>query len=108
VANTTQYRDDAGTYVEIDITDHPEGGQGDLAAGAGGKFRYAKIIKDHNVNEKITKIALYRKAKGDGPVSLDEANKLGFNRVSTDINKGRGGDWLQLIYGVEDEHWGGA
>ena len=90
----------AGTSIHIQIQDSPIGGKIDLATGAGGKYRYLEVNYSHTVNEKIRKVALYRKANGQGAVTLEEAQRSGFNHVSTDINAGRGGDYLHLVYEV--------
>ncbi|KAF5329226.1 hypothetical protein D9758_018194 [Tetrapyrgos nigripes] len=92
--------DEAGTYIQIEITSEHHSGQQDLAQGAGGKYRYLHVLHDSNENEKITEAALYRKSNSAGPVTLEEAARAGFNRVSSDINEGRGGDFLHLIYKV--------
>jgi hypothetical protein len=72
-----------------------------MAAGAGGKWRYLDVLHDSTENKKINSAALCRKAKSQGPVTLDEAYKIGYNRVSRDINEGRGGDFLHIIYTVD-------
>ncbi|KAF4575281.1 hypothetical protein EYR40_004984 [Pleurotus pulmonarius] len=102
VAKRTDDRHQAGYFVRVQIADSPIPGQTDLAAGAGGKYRYLRVIHDNNITEKITKAALYRKPKPEGPVTLDDAARIGFNRVSEDINRGRGGDYLHVVYAVSD------
>ncbi|KAF4575280.1 hypothetical protein EYR40_004985 [Pleurotus pulmonarius] len=93
---------EAGYFVRVQITDSPIPGGTDLAAGAGGKYRYVSVLHDKNNTQKITKAVLYRKPKSDGAVTPDEAARIGFNRVSEDINRGRGGDYLHVVYAVTD------
>ncbi|KAH8823623.1 hypothetical protein DL96DRAFT_1615069, partial [Flagelloscypha sp. PMI_526] len=76
-------------YIQIIIRDSEISGQSDLAEGAGGKFRYIKLIYDASDDEKITKVALYRKSNND-------------RSLSSDINKDRSGDFLHLIYRVSN------
>ncbi|THV00782.1 hypothetical protein K435DRAFT_656667, partial [Dendrothele bispora CBS 962.96] len=90
----------AGTYIQIQITENAIPNKVDMAAGADGKYRHLTVLHDADENEKITKVALYRKSNGEGRVTLDDAVRIGFNRVSTDINAGRGGDFLHLIFSV--------
>jgi hypothetical protein len=90
----------AATDIQIQISDKAIEGKVDVASGAGGKYRYVNLLHDDTANEKIDKVALYRKHNNEGKVTLDDATKIGFDRVSTDINDGRGGDYLSLIYGV--------
>ncbi|KAJ7106882.1 hypothetical protein C8R43DRAFT_867838, partial [Mycena crocata] len=88
----------AGTYIQIRITDTYDPNGSDIAYGANGKYRYVRVIHDVTDNSKITKVVLYRKPTSAGPVTLSEAVAVGFNRVSSDINSGRGGSWLHLVY----------
>jgi hypothetical protein len=90
----------AGTYIQIQISDKAIEGKVDVASGAGGKYRYINVLHDTGDNEKIYKVGLYRKHNGEGRVTLEDATRVGFNRVSTDINDGRGGDYLSLVYAV--------
>ncbi|KAJ8508209.1 hypothetical protein ONZ45_g9488 [Pleurotus djamor] len=96
----TNSSNDAGTYVELEIDDSSKEGQVDLAAGAGGKYRYLSVIRNREDNKKITSMALYRKSHDAGPMKEQEANQLGYDRISEDLNKDRGGDYLHVIYTV--------
>ncbi|TFK64224.1 hypothetical protein BDN72DRAFT_963364 [Pluteus cervinus] len=98
----TDNREQAGNYLHIQITEDAIQGRNDLAAGADGQFRYLRVLLDEQGRVKITKVALYRKSNGEGKVTLDDAARFGFNRGSTNINEGRDGDYLHLIYSVSN------
>ncbi|KAK6510324.1 hypothetical protein TWF481_005037 [Arthrobotrys musiformis] len=81
------------TEVRLWITDNYEG-EGDLAKGAGGKYRY--LVTAEEISEGyITDVALWRGelnyAPGDWKRAYDPD-------VSADINHGRGGDYLYFLY----------
>jgi hypothetical protein len=67
----------------------------DLAKGAGGDFRY--FIPVYNVREKakIVECALLRTGSG---TSVEQIRQMGWAGISGDINRGRGGDFLYLIW----------
>ncbi|KAN0076572.1 hypothetical protein V8E54_006714 [Elaphomyces granulatus] len=65
----------------------------DLAKGAGGDYRYLRL--ERNGSDKIHALQLLRRKD---EVSFETINALGFDGVSTDINKGRGGDYLYLVW----------
>ena len=93
---------DAATNIMVHISDDAVSGYDDLAKGAGGKYRYLFIQRDSDVGQKAFKVALMRKAKDDGPVTIEQAAAEGYNRLTGDINVGRGGDYLHLVYSVTD------
>ncbi|KAJ7159193.1 hypothetical protein C8R43DRAFT_1124411 [Mycena crocata] len=100
---------DAGSYIQVlTTTDDTSAVNGpDLADGVDFHI-YMRVIHDGGDNSKIHKAALFRKPNAAGPVSVNEALALGFNRVSTNINESRmnsrvpPGDYLHLVYQVTD------
>lgn len=66
----------------------------DLARGAGGAYRFLVPVRDIRKDEKVVAAALVRAQQYHG------APPDGYNRISRDINDGRGGDYLHLAYKV--------
>jgi hypothetical protein len=96
VPEYTQKVEDAVTGFDVFIG--AADARPDLAKGAGGAFRYLVPIKNPRVKTKITEVALMRRQSGDrglGP---------GFVGSTIDINDGRGGDWLYLIWKSVEVH----
>lgn len=80
--------------MEIIISEHKLH-HPDLALEAGGKYRYLRVDRNTNTPAKITDIALLR--NGDS-VRFDHVKKLGYDGRSIDINQGREGDYLYLVW----------
>lgn len=93
VADFHDNKPSAISQIRIDIQDEQDNGRQDLAAGTGGKFRYLAWRTDGN--EKITEVQLLRR---QSPVSWETLRDLGFQGMSNDINAGRGGDFLHLVW----------
>ncbi|KAI1346400.1 hypothetical protein F5Y01DRAFT_319767 [Xylaria sp. FL0043] len=98
VPEWTQDRDKAVTYFEVVITGSSQAGMSDLAKGAGGKYRYLVPQADVHIEKKLKRLALYRKSNSEGPVHESDIKDRGYTDFSTDINAGRGGDYLHLIW----------
>ncbi|KAK6526200.1 hypothetical protein TWF281_011235 [Arthrobotrys megalospora] len=82
------------TDIRLWITDYNDGLNDDLAKGAGGKYRY--LLPEENIeNEYITEVALWRGKLDSAPYGWKWAYDPG---VAADINSGRGGDYLYLVY----------
>ncbi|KAL3479833.1 hypothetical protein BJX99DRAFT_255269 [Aspergillus californicus] len=79
--------------IRIAITDNERSGEDDLARGAGGQFRYIEINHDGG-----TKIAELRLLRSNEQATQALINSLGYNGWSNDINGGRGGDFLYLMW----------
>ncbi|KXJ92488.1 hypothetical protein Micbo1qcDRAFT_204461 [Microdochium bolleyi] len=71
-------------------------GMSDLANGAGGMFRYLHMVHDMTVNKYVTDIALWR----DG--SHHDEVPHGWDGKTSDINDGRGGDFMYLVWKTKD------
>jgi hypothetical protein len=65
----------------------------DLAKGAGGDYRYLRLERDGGT--KIREVRLLR--RGD-EADFAVVRALGFDGASDDINKGRGGDYLYIVW----------
>ena len=72
--------------------DNPVPGLGDLAEGAGGQFRYIIVQRELQNPAKVTKVALWRRSQGTSGVPA------GYRAKTSDINEGRGGDYLYLVW----------
>jgi hypothetical protein len=90
--------DNAVTSYNIMLQDHPDERYKDLAKGAGGAFRYLIPIVSPESGDKIVDIKLLRSEK---PVKNPP---YGWDNITIDINAGRGGDYLYLIYKTEIEN----
>ncbi|KAI0972087.1 hypothetical protein F4678DRAFT_431114 [Xylaria arbuscula] len=98
VPEWTDDRDKAATFFEVSITGSSQAGRDDLAKGAGGDYRYLIPRVDVHLENKIKRLALYRKPNSQGPVHSSDIEGRGYTDFSTDINAGRGGDYLHLIW----------
>ncbi|KAI1183945.1 hypothetical protein F5B17DRAFT_414025 [Nemania serpens] len=98
VPEWTEDRDKAVTYFDVLITGSSKAGMSDLAKGAGGDYRYLVSQVDVHIEKKLKRLALYRKSNGEGPVHESDIKDRGCTDFSTDINAGRGGDYLHLIW----------
>ncbi|KAI0401279.1 hypothetical protein F4802DRAFT_601266 [Xylaria palmicola] len=69
----------------------------DLAMGAEGDFRYIQASRDGS--EVITKVGLFRVGQELSPEEiLSRIEQSGFTHYSTDMNEGRKGDYLYLLW----------
>ncbi|KAI2637434.1 hypothetical protein GGS21DRAFT_478126 [Xylaria nigripes] len=101
VPEMTQDPEDACTWTGMETRkdarpDHP-----DLAAGAGGLYRYLVFRRDRHIVQKIREVALYRKNSASGAINTPDIALLtarGYNGWSNDLNQGRGKDFLYLIW----------
>ncbi|KAF3901832.1 hypothetical protein AA313_de0207899 [Arthrobotrys entomopaga] len=69
-------------------------GESDLAKGAGGDYRYLRACYDH-AEYAVTDVALWRCS--DKQYNAPQ----GWHGKSGDINEGRGGDYLYLVWRTE-------
>ncbi|KAH7126014.1 hypothetical protein EDB81DRAFT_698498 [Dactylonectria macrodidyma] len=78
------------TSFSVEVGDRNEG-RSDLGKGAGGDYRY--LVENRGGSEwKIKDVALWRSDdKQEQPPS-------GWDGITTDINVGRGGDYLYLVW----------
>lgn len=81
------------TSIQLVIQETAERNWPDLAQGTGGAYRYLIPVKADNARHRITDIALLRSAH---TLSFDLG--WGYQGMSADINDGRGGDWLYLLW----------
>ncbi|PCH32966.1 hypothetical protein WOLCODRAFT_92728 [Wolfiporia cocos MD-104 SS10] len=85
----------AAVRFELAIQDVVNPAHWNLAKGAGGDFRYLFPMYNHGQTEKITNISLVR--------HLNEVSEVPthYHGMTGDINKGRGGHHLYLIWTIE-------
>ena len=71
----------------------PDESKADLARGAGGLYRYLQL--ERSSTEKRTYLKILRsKDESD----LNKKMRFGFDGHSSDINEGRGGDYLYILW----------
>ncbi|KAE8146589.1 hypothetical protein BDV25DRAFT_48398 [Aspergillus avenaceus] len=91
-----RYSDDpssAPSSIRIIIQDDADHNRDDMAKGAGGKYRYIDL--QYGEGEKIKRVSLLRRKDS---VSYNTIHSLGFDGYSGDINSGRGGDYLYIVW----------
>ncbi|KAI0851664.1 hypothetical protein F5Y00DRAFT_259152 [Daldinia vernicosa] len=101
VPQWTQDPREACTYIGVDIRGNAVPNSQDLAAGAGGDYRYLVIRRDQHIQLKIQEVALYRKPNDHGAMNAGDLALIlaqGYTNYSPDLNRTRGGDYLYLIW----------
>ncbi|KAL4935950.1 hypothetical protein BDV06DRAFT_217035 [Aspergillus oleicola] len=93
VASYHNNRPTAISDIRIVITDNEKPGQLDLARGAGGLFRYLETTT--NGGSKVAELRLLRRKE---PATRETFHGLGYTGWTNDINDGRGGDFLYLVW----------
>ncbi|KAL8672884.1 MAG: hypothetical protein Q9168_002668 [Polycauliona sp. 1 TL-2023] len=88
------------TEVRIAVVDKEVPGSSDLAKGAKGKFRYLQFNKDANNDRKIVGAALLRSAGQ----AMTIKGAPGYDVITGDINQGRKGDFLYLVFQVQQAY----
>ncbi|KAJ3559522.1 hypothetical protein NM688_g295 [Phlebia brevispora] len=88
----SNYSGDACTSFNVVIQDSEMSGHKDLAKGAGGAYRYLIPVQDSSVVAKIIDIAFLRSS------SAVSSPPSAYSGMTSDINQGRGGDYLYLIW----------
>ncbi|KAE8323835.1 hypothetical protein BDV39DRAFT_208501 [Aspergillus sergii] len=86
---------EAITEIQILVSDEAIPGKQDLAQGTGGAYRYVGFIKGP---PPIRTINLLRRTEEVTPETIKD---LGFDGYTQDINAGRGGDYLHLVWKYE-------
>ncbi|EAU83124.1 hypothetical protein CC1G_11650 [Coprinopsis cinerea okayama7 len=91
---TRKYKD-ALTGLDFVQQDHKDDRYMDLAKGAGGSYRY--LVPAYNTREKnkFTECTLLRSNHG---ISLSQVKNWGWSGMTLDINAGRGGDFLYVLW----------
>ncbi|KAI1255445.1 hypothetical protein MGN70_003511 [Eutypa lata] len=90
-------KEEAITELSVERSTAAVRNYNDLAMGTGGDFRY--IRGSHDGEDGITKVGLFRLDKELSPEEIKERiGQSGFSHYSEDINKGRGGEYLYLIW----------
>ena len=94
VGNYTNDPDSACTAYSVAVQGLADDSKADLASGAGGDFRYVLGMRSLGVPIKLTEVRLLRSSN---PVNL-QALPEGYYGMSGDINRGRKGTYLYLIW----------
>ncbi|KAI0972084.1 hypothetical protein F4678DRAFT_431109 [Xylaria arbuscula] len=93
----TAVPEEAVSDLSFERSSTPVRNYNNLAMGAGGDFRY--IQSSRGGSEVITKIGLFRARQNLSPEEIQSRiEQSGFTHYSKDINQGRGGDYLYLIW----------
>lgn len=85
----------AAVRVDLIIQKTADNSLSDLAKGSKGNWRYLKAIADASNPNKITDVGLQRSSKS---VSFPSGSSPDFTAHTGDINAGRKGDWLYLLW----------
>jgi hypothetical protein len=95
VPEYTRDASQAATAFDLITQSNGNAKYSDLAKGAGGDFRY--LIPVNNVREKakIVECALLRTGS---VTNVEQIKQMGWAGMSADINRGRKGDFLYLIW----------
>ncbi|KAK6835574.1 hypothetical protein RU639_002339 [Aspergillus parasiticus] len=93
VPSWTENALEAATNIHVFVSNEAIPGKQDLAQGAGGAYRYLDIIKGGD--QAIQTVRLLRRKDEVTPGTIED---LGFDGYSQDINAGRGGDYLHLVW----------
>ena len=93
----TVAREEAITELSVQRSTAPVRNYNNIAMDAKGGFRY--VQGSRGGQEGITKVGLFRVGKELSPEEIRERiGQSGFSHYSEDINKGRQGDYLYLIW----------
>lgn len=81
------------TNIEIVVQSEKNNAYSDLAAGAGGTYRYLKMLRDSS-QTRIKKVGLLRSRK----YLKGNWTQYNWDECTQDINSGRKGDYLHLCW----------
>ena len=92
--------DSASAAVAFDIVIQSKKieGRDDLAKGADGKYRYVIPVPDVRERRKVVEAQLVRSGKRVAPGDVPGIVGEGWEGARRDINEGRGGDYLYLVW----------
>jgi len=104
-----EYTDDpdkACIGFEAVVTDTEAPLLNSLAGGGRGRFRYLIPVRDNGSNKKVVEVGLMRlkSSSGSSEVALEQK----FDAMTRDLNKQRGGDWLYVVYKLEEVRYAGV
>ncbi|KAL2823531.1 hypothetical protein BDW59DRAFT_163108 [Aspergillus cavernicola] len=83
---------DGVTSIRIIVQGDADSSYSDLAKDAGGDYRYLRLERG---GSGITNVRILRRKDS---VDFNTVKSLGFSGFSSDINAGRGGDFLYLVW----------
>ncbi|KAI1417058.1 hypothetical protein F5Y13DRAFT_185890 [Hypoxylon sp. FL1857] len=93
----TSVNEEAISDLSFEKSSSPVRNYNNLAMGAGGDFRY--IQASRNGIDALTKAGLFRVQEHLSPEEIQSRiEQSGFTHYSGDINEGRGGDYLYLLW----------
>lgn len=83
------------TNIQVVVQDSRNNAYNDMAAGAGGDYRYLKMLRGSS-HLRIKRVGLLR-SPSDHYI-YGNRRDYGWDECTGDINSGRGGDWLHLCW----------
>lgn len=89
-------QDEAVTGMQLVVQSERNEAYTDLAGGAGGKYRYFKMLRDRNSHTKIKRVGLLRSPKSK--FIYGDRKDHGWDECTHDINADRSGDFLHLCW----------
>ncbi|KAE8325382.1 hypothetical protein BDV39DRAFT_206921 [Aspergillus sergii] len=92
-----KFHSETASSIFISRTDNRWDGYDDIHSGAGGDYRYVRMIRNENARRKITDVAMLRSPSGQRK-TMDDVHALGFHGMSSDLNEDRGEEYLYLIW----------
>lgn len=81
------------TKIRFVVQHRSNSAYADLAAGARGKYRYLKMVKESPSNKRIKSVGLLRSFK-----CINNIREFGWDECTSDINEMRHGDYLYLCW----------
>lgn len=84
---------EAVTSIEVIIQREENRSFRDLSKGAGGDYRYLKMMRNPYSHTRVTKVGLWR-----APNASPTPGSRGWNSWTGDINRNRGGDFLYVCW----------
>lgn len=83
------------TNVQVVVQSKRNDAYNDLAAGAGGSYRYLKMLQDSS-HTRIKRVGILRSPKAK--YIYGNRREYGWDECTGDINEDRKGDWLHLCW----------
>ncbi|KAI0118094.1 hypothetical protein F4776DRAFT_666125 [Hypoxylon sp. NC0597] len=90
--------DEAGTSFNILIQSNSVEGWKDLAKGAGGDYRYVRVVQDSSIAQKAVALTLVRMQDSAPAENILARLGPGWDGARRDINENRGGDYLYFAW----------
>lgn len=80
--------------MQVVVQDSANSNYKDLAKGAGGQYRFLKMLREPHSNMRIKRVGLLRSSE----YIYGDRRAHGWDECTGDLNKDRKGDWLHLCW----------